>query len=167
MEDDGRREDFEGREEQERRGRGRGKREEYGKKRNDQSNFIGGARLLAGSVGLYRISKHDQFNVISLSKCFSAIRRHIILGNLPSDAEGTATFVENMNNLFDILNCFGTKKQRPIYANDFDATISVSHKLVHFIMFPFLLSEILIIRARAQGRAGWLGREGGLAALWL
>ncbi len=60
---------------------------------------------------------------------FSAIRHLVYLGDLPQDAEQTANFIEKMNDMFDIFNCFGNSKtpwKKPIYKDDIPQIFSVS-----------------------------------------
>ena len=72
----------------------------------------------------------------------TALRRHVQLGNLPDEANGTAEFVETINDLFDLFNCFGGSsdpRKRPVYADNLPSVLAVSHKLAILLLQIFIL----------------------------
>lgn len=60
-----------------------------------------------------------------------AIRQLVHLGDMNPEAEETAAFIEKMNDLFDVFNCFGsrlkTPHKRPVYIEDVENILSVSN----------------------------------------
>ena len=63
-------------------------------------------RLLFKAAIFFRVRYTVQ--VLSHSVA-AAISTHVAYGGLPEEAQGTANFVETMNNFFDVMNSSGKK----------------------------------------------------------
>ena len=56
------------------------------------------------------------------------MRQLIHVGELPPEAEETANFIERMNDLFDLFNCFGygiSQRKKPVNANNASGVLAV------------------------------------------